>query len=279
MPHAALFQAKTLLPSSGNIGMRLNARRNALTETPTAASVCISGKESPIARKASARKRFTSGPAKEIFPFCSVFTRFPKIYTAPGAAKMNPPSVTNAMNSAANNPVVQARYSACAPYFMATYLCPSACSTKPAPRVSRISEKRSKENEPTGKSVNANAMVITEMAMWTASILPMEKFLDSIFMASEFDSFGFDELYCGGGEYSCIAQNDALAFQAVGKADFNPASDLPFLQRCRGNGVVQKQVLAVLVDLPLHEREYPVAFLHAAQCRLGVAREQCKAPA
>lgn len=77
---------------------------------------------------------FMSGPAREMIPFSFTETFFPKIYTAPGAAKINPPNMANA--SATINPRFHARYSALAPKCIATYLWASSCIKNPVPTAS-----------------------------------------------------------------------------------------------------------------------------------------------
>ena len=111
-PHAVLFQAITLLPSNGGTGIKLKAPRKAFIETPIAAIFSKFGNARPKNKNPTANAKFTMGPANAIFPFCSFETAFPKIYTAPGAAKTNPPFVIHANSKARNNPVVHVRYSA-----------------------------------------------------------------------------------------------------------------------------------------------------------------------
>ncbi|MFH1174704.1 MAG: hypothetical protein V1725_06215 [archaeon] len=84
-----LFHHHTFLPSSIATGSMLNKASHELMSTPNRLRTCQIPRNSTNGKKNSTSNRFTAGPTTEMMPFC-FFVMWPEMYTAPGAARMNP---------------------------------------------------------------------------------------------------------------------------------------------------------------------------------------------
>jgi hypothetical protein len=109
----SLLQTKTLYPSKGGIGRRLNKPKKRFTfitvkiKDKTNTDAVIPGikiRSKRITKKTNAITKLERGPAKEIIPFSFLVSSLPQMYTAPGAANTNPPPVTKDKTTAKINP-------------------------------------------------------------------------------------------------------------------------------------------------------------------------------